>query len=231
VPFDWAFLSDPRLASALAAGLKVTLLLSLCSAVGALLIGILVAVARIAGPAPVQRAARYYTDVARNVPLLITIFFLYFGMTNLFPPAEFTFLRTRHYGEIVMVVAISLVMGGFVSEVIRQGVESVPIGQVEAAMATGLETRTIYRQIVIPQLLPLVLPGLSSEMVNVLKSTTFALTIGVADLMWHAQSIESETFKGVETMTAVSLVYFLLSFCTIAAFRGLERIYRPRGSR
>ena len=231
MPFDWTFLSDPRLAAGLAEGLKITLILSLCSALGAMLVGVVLAVARIAGPRPVQLAARHYTDVARNVPLLITIFFLYFGTTNLFPPGEFTFLRTPHFGEIVMIVAISLVMGAFVSEVIRQGVESVPIGQVEAAMATGLHSRTIYRQIVIPQLLPLVLPGLSSEMVNVLKSTTFAMIIGVADLMWQAQSIESETFKGVETMTAVSLVYFLLSFCTIAAFRGLERIYRPRGSR
>jgi polar amino acid transport system permease protein len=231
VPFDWSFLADPRLAAGLGAGLRITLILSLCSALGALVVGVILTVARIAGPAAVQRAARYYTDVARNVPLLITIFFLYFGTTNVLPPAEFTFLRSRNFGEIVMVVAISLVMGAFVSEVLRQGVESVSVGQMEAAMATGLETRTIYRQIVIPQLLPLVLPGLSSEMVNVLKSTTFAMTIGVADLMWHAQSIESETFKGVETMTAVSLVYFLLSFCTIAVFRGLEQIVRTPGSR
>lgn len=229
--FDWTFLSDPRLSAGIIAGLKMTLVLTLCSALGALVVGVLLATARIAGPSTVQRLARYYTDVARNTPMLITIFFLYFGVTNVMPPAEFTFLRTPHFGAIVMIVAISLVMGAFVSEVIRQGVESVPMGQVEAAMATGLETPTIYRQIVIPQLMPLVLPGLSSEMVNTLKATTFAMTIGVADLMWHAQSIESETFRGVETMTAVSLVYFFLSLCTIAAFRGLERVYRNKGAR
>ena len=229
--FDWTFLPDPRLLAGISAGLKMTLVLTLCSALGALVVGVMLAAARIAGPRPVQRVARYYTDVARNTPMLITIFFLYFGVTNVLPPAEFTFLRTPHFGAIVMIIAISLVMGAFVSEVLRQGVESVPVGQVEAAMATGLQTPTIYRQVIIPQLMPLVLPGLSSEMVNVLKSTTFAMTIGVADLMWHAQSIESETFKGLETMTAVSLVYFLLSFCTIAAFRGLERAYRPKGAR
>lgn len=229
--FDWMFLSDPRLVAGLVAGLKITLILSLCSALGALLVGVILSVARIAGPKPVQLAARYYTDVARNVPLLVTIFFLYFGVTNLFPPGEYTFLKTPHFGEIVTITAISLVMGAFVSEVIRGGVESVSLGQMEAAMATGLNAGTTYRQVVIPQLLPLVLPGLSSEMVNVIKSTTFAMTIGVADLMWQGQSIESETFKGLETMTALSLVYFLLSFCTIAAFRGLERIYQAPGSK
>ncbi len=183
--FDWAFLADSRFIEALIAGLKVTILLTLYSAVGAVLIGLLLTTARIAGPRWVQRAARYYTDVARNTPMLITMFFLYFGSTNLFPPSEFTFLRTPHYGEIVVVLAISLAMGAFVSEVLRQGVESIPVGQVEAAMACGMESRSIYRHVIIPQLLPLVLPGLSSEIINVLKSTTFAMTLGVAESGWE----------------------------------------------
>jgi len=229
--FDWEFLADPRLAAGLISGLKMTLILSVCSALGALLIAIVLVIARIGGPRPLQLASRYYTDVARNVPVLITLFFLYFGITSLFPPSEYTFLRTPHLGAIITVVAVSLVMGAFVSEVLRQGVESVPVGQVEAAMASGLDAPSIYRHVVIPQLLPLILPGLSSEMVNVIKSTTFAMTIGVADLMWHGQNLESETFKGVETMTAISVVYFLLSFCTIAAFRGLEVIYQLPGAK
>jgi polar amino acid transport system permease protein len=226
VSFDWQFMTDPRLIAALIDGLKLTLILSVASAIGAMLIGLAIAVARIAGPKPLRNAARIYTDIVRNVPLLISLFFVYFGTTSLFPPGDFPILRTPHLGEIVAVLTISLVMGGFVSEVIRQGVDAVPLGQMEAALACGLPASHIYRHVVIPQLLPLILPGLSSEMVNVLKSTTFAMTIGVADLMWQAQRIESDTFRGLETMTAVTAVYFALSLATIMVFRGLERLYQ-----
>jgi His/Glu/Gln/Arg/opine family amino acid ABC transporter permease subunit len=226
VPFDWQFMTDPRLIAALAAGLEVTVILSVASAMGALLVGLAIAAVRIAGPKPLQVAARIYTDIVRNVPILITLFFVYFGTTSLFPPGLYPILRTSHLGEIVTVLTISLVMGGFVAEVIRQGVDAVPFGQMEAALACGLSASSIYRQVVIPQLLPLILPGLASEMINVLKSTAFAMTIGVADLMWQGQRIEADTFRGMETMTAITAVYFALSFATIAAFRGLERIYQ-----
>jgi polar amino acid transport system permease protein len=231
VQFDWAFLGDPRLADAIIAGLKTTLILSACSALGSLLIGVLLVITRVAGPRSLQLIAQWYTDLARNVPILITMFFFYFGLTSLFPPSDYTFLRTPHLGEIITIIAISLIMGAFVSEVLRQGIESVPVGQVEAGMATGLNASSIYRHVIVPQLLTLVLPGLSSEMVNVIKGTTFALTIGVADLMWQGQNLESETFKGVETMTAISVVYFFLSFATIAIFRGLELVYRMPGAK
>ncbi|WP_076999926.1 amino acid ABC transporter permease [Variovorax sp. KK3] len=222
--FDWKFLADPRLAEALIAGLKTTVVLSLCSAAGALLIGIVLATCRVGGPRIVQRAARGYIDVARNVPLIITMFFFYFGLTNLFPPMEYGLLRTPHLAMVVTIVAIALVEGAFVAEVLRQGVESVPVGQLEAAAACGIPGPTMYRHVVIPQLLPLVLPGLSSEMVNVIKGSTFAMTISVMDLMWQGQNLESETFKGLEIMTAVSVVYFLLSFATIGVFRLFERL-------
>lgn len=229
--FDWTFFTEQRFIESLLSGLKTTLILSGSSAIGSLLIGVLLLLARNGGPAPLRLVSRWYTDMARNVPVLITLFFLYFGITSVFPPSEYSFLRTPYLGEIICVAAISLVMGAFVAEVLRQGVESVPAGQFEAAMACGLDGPSIYRHVVIPQLLPLVLPGLSTEMVNVIKSSTFAMTIGVADLMWHGQNLESETFKGVEIMTAISFVYFLLSFVTIVGFRWLEALCTPPGNR
>jgi len=231
VQFDWNFLADPRLFEALASGLKITLLLSVGGAIGALLVGTLLATCRIAGTPVLQRAARAYTDVARNVPLIITMFFLYFGLTNLFPPNENAWLRTPYLATIITIVALTLVEGAFVAEILRQGVESVPVGQFEAAAASGIQGPTLYRHVVIPQLLPLILPGLASEVVNVIKGSTFAMTISVMDLMWHGQNLESETFKGVEIMTAISVVYFMLSFATIALFRVFERIVRSPDQR
>lgn len=229
--FDWIFFTDQRFIESVISGLKITLILSGASAIGSLFIGFILLLARNGGPRAFQLASRWYTDLARNVPILITLFFLYFGTTSVFPPSEYPFLRTPYLAAIICIVTISLAMGAFVSEVLRQGVESVSAGQFEAAMACGMDGPSIYRHVVIPQLLPLVLPGLSTEMINVIKSTTFAMTIGVADLMWHGQSLESETFKGVEIMTAISFVYFLLSFVTIGAFRWLEALCTLPGSR
>lgn len=220
--FDLQFLSDPRLVEGIWAGYKMTLLLTALSAAGAFFLGVLLTVAQVSGSEILRRGARFYINVARNVPLLIVMFFIYFGGTSLFPPSDYPFLRRVPLGETTTVLAITLVSGAFIAEILRQGIEAVPVGQVEAAMATGLATSDTYRHIIVPQLLQIVLPGLASEFVNVIKGTAFAMTLGVADLMWHGQNLESETFKGVEIMTAVSAVYFSISFVTIAIFRALE---------
>ena len=228
---EWRFIADPEVIAALAAGLRLTVVLCLCSAIGSLLVGLTISTMRIAGPKPLQRAAHLYVLVVRNIPLLIALFFVYFGTVILFPPTNYPLLRTQHLGEVIATVTISLVMGGFVSEVIRAGVEALPLGQMEAALASGLSSRDAYRHVVIPQLLPIILPGLSNEMVNVLKGTTMATTISVAELMYQAQRIESETFRGVETMTAVTVMYFALACCIFAVFQGLERLFQTPQSR
>ena len=230
---DWQFLSDPDRIAALTDGFRMTLILFLSSSVGAVIVGLVITTMRVSASGPLRKVAMIYTDVVRNVPLLISLFFVYFGLTSVFPPVSFPILRTPHLGDYVTVITISLVMGGFVSEVIRQGIEAVPVGQIEAGVATGLDSLGVYRHVVFPQLLPLVLPGLASEIVNTLKGTTFAMTLGVADLMWQGQRIESETFRGVEVMTTITLVYFLMSIATIAIFRTAEqrcRMPQPRSS-
>jgi polar amino acid transport system permease protein len=228
---DWRFITDPEIIAALAAGLQLTAILSLCSAIGSLLVGLIISAMRIAGPKPLQFAGHLYVLAVRNVPLLIALFFVYFGTVILFPATNYPLLRTPHLGAIIATITISLVMGGFVSEVIRAGVEALPLGQIEAALASGLSSRSVYRHVVIPQLLPIILPGLSNEMINVLKGTTMAMTINVAELMYQAQRIESETFRGVETMTAVTAIYFALAASIIAVFHGLERLFRTPQSR
>jgi polar amino acid transport system permease protein len=228
---DWQFLSEPERMAALLSGLRTTLILFAASSIGAVVVGLVIVAMRVGSCSALRRIAYIYTNVVRNVPLLISLFFAYFGLTSVFPPVSFPFLRTPYLGDCITIVTISLVMGGFVSEVIRQGIEAVPVGHIEAAMASGLDGWHVYRHVVFPQLLPLVLPGLASEVVNTLKGTTFAMTLGVADLMWQGQRIESETFRGVEVMTAITLVYFVLSIGTIGLFRAAEhrcRIPQPR---
>jgi len=222
---EWRFFLDPRLWAALTSGAWMTIKLTLFSSAGALLVGIAITVVRLFGGRLLRNLAELYTNVVRDVPLLIQLFFFYFGISMTVPATEFPFLRSEYFGQVVTILTISLAMGGFVAELIRAGIEAVPVGQVETALAGGLTRYQVYRYVVAPQLLPIVLPGLSSEIVNVLKGTTFAMTIGVADLMWQAQSVESETFRGLETMTAITVAYFVLGIAIIFAFRRLENFF------
>jgi len=224
---DWRFLFDPHLVAALLSGLKVTAVLTLTSGACALAIGTVVALLRTGRSRALRAAARSYVGLLRNVPVIVQLFFWYFGLTVALPVQSFPFVRSPHFGSCVAVFTISIVMGAFISEVIRAGIEAVPIGQAEAALALGLRRRWVYRHVVIPQLLPIVLPGLGNEFVNVLKSTAFAMTIGVTDLMWQAQEMESQTFRGVETMTAVTVLYFVMSSVIIGSYRLLERLLAP----
>ena len=224
--FSWSFLFGHETIAAMASGLRLTLLLTVCSGVGALAIGAAIAATQAAGVRVLALAGRGYIDFVRNVPLLIQLFFVYFGITIVFPPNLYPLMRSPHLNSVVTVGTISVVMGGFVAEVIRAGVEAVAVGQTEAGLASGLRMGSVWRHIILPQLAPIVLPGLSNEMINTLKATTFAMTIGVAELMWQAQKVEAESFRGVETMTAVTLVYLLLSAGIIGLFRVLERWFR-----
>lgn len=220
--FDWRFLATPRLAEAIAAGAAETLLIALCAAAGAFAIGTMLALLQAGGGRWIGRGAAAYVVFFRNVPVLIQMFFWYFGLPNLLPPIDFPALYAGHFEAGVAVLAISLAMGAFVAEVLRAGIEAVPSGQLEAAVSLGLRTWPAYRLVVVPQLVPIVLPGLASETINVVKSTAFAMAIGVTELMWQAQKIEAETFRGFEIMTAVTAVYFLLSSAIVLAFRALE---------
>lgn len=228
---EFSHFSSPSVLDALLSGLTETVKLALLSSVLALFIGVVVAFAKAAGPRWIKAMAQAYVLVLRNVPLLIQLFFWYFGLITLLPAMEFPFVRHPNFGFSVAALTISSVMGAFFAEVIRAGLEAVSAGQMEAAMASGLSRFQAYRHVVVPQLVPVVLPGLSNEFVNVLKGTTFAMTIGVAELMWNAQYIESETFRGLETMTAITLMYFALSAAIIGSFRVLERLVALPGQR
>jgi His/Glu/Gln/Arg/opine family amino acid ABC transporter permease subunit len=228
---EFAYFSSPRVLEALLSGLKETVRLTAWSSVLALFVGVVVASARAAGPGWIKAIGQAYVLFLRNVPLLIQLFFWYFGLIIWLPATEYPFVRHPDFAFLVAALTIASVMGAFVAEIIRAGLEAVSAGQMEAAVASGLSRFQAYRCVVVPQLVPVILPGLGNEFVNVLKGTTFAMTIGVAELMWNAQHIESETFRGLETMTAITLMYFALAAVIIGSFRALERVVALPGQR
>lgn len=224
--FDWQFLLSATTWDALLAGLRTTVLISIYAAIGATLVGIVVGLARTSGWRWLARAGEGYVVFFRNIPLLVQLFFWYFGLPTLFPTAQFPFLYEGRFEVTVAVLALSLAWGAFVGELVRAGIESISFGQVDAARSTGLSTIQTFRHVIIPQLWPVILPGLSSEMINVVKSTSLAMTIGVSELTWQAQQLESQTFRGFEAMTLITVTYLLLSLSIAGIGRIAERLVR-----
>src|SRR5262249_43397187 len=156
-----------------------------------------------------------WVNFFRNVPLLVQLLFWYFGLPNIVAPSDLPALYANNYELKITVLAISLYAGSYMAEVIRAGIEALPFGQVEAAYSTGLSKPQTLQTIVMPQIGPICLPGLTSETINVVKDTSLSMTIGLADLMSKAQQMESDTFRGFEVMTAVTAIYLLISLVIV----------------
>jgi His/Glu/Gln/Arg/opine family amino acid ABC transporter permease subunit len=223
--FDWEVLLRPQIIESLLNGLLVTLLASLLSWIGAVTLGTIIALFRVSGVPVLMAVGRMWVTFFRNIPLLVQLFFWYFGLSALIAPSAFPLLFAENYELKISVLAISLYAGAFMAEVIRAGIEAVPFGQVEAGFAVGLKRSLVVRKIVLPQIGPICLPALTSETVNIVKDTAFLMTIGVADLMAAAQQIESDTFRGFEVMTAVTILYLATSCVIFVAMSLVQRRY------
>jgi len=190
----------------------------------ACVIGMAVALSQVSGYGWLQRIGRGYVTLFRNTPLLVQLFFWYFGTAMVLPRSKYPFLYVGSYEVKIGVLAVALVSGAFIAEVLRAGIQAVPANQMEAAMAVGLTWRQGFRYVLLPQLWPIALPGLANEAINVVKNSAFTMTIGVTELIWQAQQIEADTFHGFEAMTIVTLAYLAINGAIFACFRRLERL-------
>jgi polar amino acid transport system permease protein len=205
--WDYTFEILPVLAEASIITIEATLLSFLL----ALLLGLVLAVLRFAGPPSVALVASGVVELVRSTPLLIQIFFIYFVL----PEIGIT-LDALTAG----VLALGLHYGTYCSEVYRAGLENVPRGQWEASTALNLTTFHTFRDVILPQAIPPVVPALGNYLVALFKETPLLSAIAVLELMQTAKILGSETFRYTEPITLVGL--FFLVFSLIAA--GLVRL-------
>jgi polar amino acid transport system permease protein len=157
-----------------------------------------------------------YVLVVRGTPVIVQIFFIYFG-ANLFLGFDL-FPRTVHLGPVSLsgaivagIVALSINEGAYMSEIVRAGIASVDRGQLEAARSLGMPHRLGMRRIVLPQAARVIVPPLGNEFNNMLKTTSLLAFIGVTELFQDAEIHYSQTFKPVEYFAAVAFWYLVLT--------------------
>ena len=187
----------------------------------ALVLGLVLALLRMSGPV-VGWLTSVFVEFVRSTPVLIQIFFLFFIL-----PKAGIVLDAFMAGFI----ALSLHYGCYCSEVYRAGLEAVPRGQWEACTALNLSSWSTFKNIILPQAIPPIVPALGNYLVALFKETPLLSAIAVLELVQTAKMLGSENFRYTEPMTVVGLTFLVLSLVSAAGIRWLEQRLNRRSVR
>jgi polar amino acid transport system permease protein len=179
-------------------------------------LGLIAALMRQSKLLPLRLLSGLYVLIFRGTPLLVQIFFVYFGANLLL---GFTLIpNTLHVGlfsldgaVVAGILALGINEGAYMREIIRAGIDAIDRGQMEAARSLGMTYRLAMRRIVLPQAARVIVPPLGNEFNNMLKTTSLVFTIGVYEMFADAEIHYSQTFKPVEYFLAVAFWYLLLT--------------------
>lgn len=212
----------PRYLQWLLDGFLLTLALSLLVCILATALGGLLAIARLSRRRWLLWPARAYLASLRNTPLLVQLFFWYFGVASMLPENMVSWLNMPHsvalgswelnwpsFEFIAGAWGVTLYTSAFIAEEFRAGIASVRTQQWQAGMALGLRDSQVWRYVVLPQALRTALPPLLGQYMNALKNTSLAMAIGLAELSYASRQVETETFKTFQAFGIATLLYVL----------------------
>lgn len=209
---DWSFVLEilPVLAKAALVTIQATLL----GFALALVLGLLLALARLARSSWMSTPATLVVEFIRSTPLLIQIYFLFFVLP------EFGITLGAFTAG---VLALGLHYGSYCAEVYRAGLENVPRGQWEASVALNFSTAHTYRAIILPQAIPPIVPVLGNYFIALFKETPLLSAIAVLELMQTAKILGSDSFRYLEPITLVGLFFLAMSLVTSVLNQAVER--------
>ena len=227
--FNWSVLWSGQSGGWLLHGLLLTLAISVLAWVLAAVLGIVSGAMRTVPWKPLRVIATFYVEFFRNVPLLVWMFFWYFGVPPLLPRVVQDWLFNHSAEFWAGMFALGVYHGARMSEIIRAGILSIPRTQFEAAVAMGLTTFQVYRLVIVPIALRLIVPPATNDSLNLLKNSSVALTISVAELTFQARQVETYTAKAIEAFTAGTVIYLVLCLGIAAIMTRVERRFAIPG--
>jgi polar amino acid transport system permease protein len=207
---EWQLIWDYR--GILWQGLVFTLQLSVLSIIGSLMLGVVLGCLGASTGFLLPRLVGLYVEVLRNLPVVVKLFFLYFVLGLEAMPAALIGLITHQ--------------SAYIADLVAAGFRSVPREQYEAAWASGLSPVRIYQRVLLPQVFGIVMPPMTTQFIEVVKNSATAMLIGVEELTFQTQQIESTTFRGFEAAATVTLLYLLLSLGIAGGMAALARRMR-----
>jgi len=209
----------------LISGIWWTLGVSACAWVIALVIGSVIGTIRTTQQPWLVRAGDAWVELFRNVPLLVQMFLWYFVIPEFIPPLKAWVVRAdpAHAQFLSAVLCLGLFTSARVAEQVRAGIQSLPRGQRYAGMAVGLTVTQVYRFVLLPMAFRIVIPPLTSETMNLIKNSSIALTIGLAELTFRSREMGEYTFHFFEAFSAATLVYIVIAMTANRVMAVVER--------
>lgn len=212
---DWSVVWQHR--DALLAGTAMTFLLTVGTMAIALPCGIVVAALRLYGVAPVRALATGYVELFRNLPLILVVFWAFY-VVPILAGVGLSPLATG-------LAALALNVTAYNAETFRAGINSIRRGQTEAAVALGMSRMQALRRIVLPQAGRRILPVLASTWVSLFKDTSLVSVIAVSELAYTSMQIRAQTFRVLEMLTAMALLYWALGYPQAKIVDWIQRRY------
>lgn len=194
-------------------GLWVTAQLGVVTILVGLAAGLVVAVGRLYGPAPLRFLAGIYVDLFRSIPPLVLLIVVYYAL-------PFVGLRLSSFASAVL--ALGLVSAAYTAEIFRAGIQAIPRGQIEAAQALGLSFPRTLADVVLPQAIRIVIPPLTGNSINVIKDTALASVVAMPDLL--KQATQAQALAANPTpLIAAALIYLAFLWPLVVLVGRLER--------
>lgn len=228
---DFSWLSDPLYQTWLLNGLGTTILLSLCGMMLMFVIGVAGAACLHLRVPVLQSLVTILVELARNTPPLVQQFFLFFMLSQV----GLTLLDASGHrvplfnGFTCVVLSLGIYNGAIAVEIIRSGLLAVPGQTVEGARSLGYTRLQTFRHVELPIALRLSMPGMTSNVVSLIKTSSQAVLIAVADITYAATQIMLETFRNAEIMLFIWVVYLAVTGIAVLIMRGIARAVRIPG--
>ncbi|MFJ7929626.1 amino acid ABC transporter permease [Peribacillus sp. NPDC096448] len=201
-------------------GLQVTLYIFVIAIILGFLIGLVVALLRLAPIKILNWIAKVYVDAIRGTPFIVQLFFIYFGVNSL----NLISLDSTTAG----IITVAINAGAYFAEIIRAGIQSIDKGQTEAARSIGFTGAQTMRYVVLPQAFRRMLPTITNQSIISLKDTSLLSVIGIADLTQQGQIQASATFEAFKIWLAVGVIYFIIIYLLTLIANFIERRVQVR---
>ena len=200
-----------------------TLSVAVLSLIVALLVGSFMGILRTTPSKLLVFIGDAWTELFRNIPLLVQIFLWYHVIPSIF-------LSLRSVPSFVLVVfALGFFTSARIAEQVRAGIQSLPKGQTYAGLATGLTRVQTYRYVLLPMAFRIIIPPLTSESMNIIKNTSVAFAVSIAELTMFAMQAQEETSRGVEIYLAVTTLYIISALAINRVMAFIEKRVRVPG--
>ncbi len=216
------FSPDPylKILSFVPDGLMVTFGVTVAAIFFALIIGLVAGLGRISQVTVINRIATVYVEVIRGIPLLVQLFYIYYALGN----------WVKLSGPAAAILAMSICYGAYMAEIFRAGIQSIPKGQMEAALALGLSRGQTMQRVILPQTIKVILPPIGNEFIALLKDSSLVSILAVADLLRRGREFASTSFRYFESYTVIALIYLVMTLFFSRLVAIMEERLRHRGT-